>query len=154
TLPVYWLSSGNLILAYNLYWIATFPLTALAAYLLIGYLLKPFGGDRWVSGLAALMIAFAQFRFFHVQQIEMLAMFPYLFGLYFLHRLIDSPRSRWAYGLVAAICLTLFTNNYYFIQLLIVIAIILAFTIKRIQANRPQRLQLLTAITVSGIFTL
>src|SRR4051812_15436830 len=40
-LPIYLISGGNLELTYNLYWIATFVLTAWAVYLLVEYLLQP-----------------------------------------------------------------------------------------------------------------
>ena len=108
-LPLYLLSGQDLVLTYNLYLLATFVLTAWAAHLLIAHLLRP---PRGVSVIAALMVAFAPFRFLHLAQIETLSTQFLLLALYCFHRTLDTPRLRWAVGLALAAWFTALTSGY------------------------------------------
>lgn len=121
-LPVYLLTGQNIVLTYNLYFLATYILTAWAAYLLIHYLLNP---TFPIALLMSLMITFAQFRQVHVMHVETLSMeFP-LLGLYCLHRLLDESRLRWAISLSVTFGLTMITSGNLAMAFVIIAAIVL-----------------------------
>jgi hypothetical protein len=121
-LPLYVLTGQNLILTYNLYLVATFPLTAWTAYLLARYLVgvsaEAVGDDQEhecvsfratvAAILVGLMVAFAPFRFLHLAQPEMISTQFFLFALYAFHRLLDAPGGRWA---------AIFTLSFWFLAL-------------------------------------
>ncbi|HLA42809.1 MAG TPA: hypothetical protein VJZ27_05210, partial [Aggregatilineales bacterium] len=109
TLPVYLLSGENIVLTHNLYVIFSTVATAWIGFLLTYYLLPV---SRFFAVLAGLMIAFATWRTGEIPHIETLSFqFP-LLALYCLHRLIDTPRRRWAVGLALAFWLTMNTSGY------------------------------------------
>jgi hypothetical protein len=124
TLPVYFVTNGNLELTYNLYWITAFSFSAWAMYVLVRYLL---GTSRLIGVVVALMVTFAQWRFLHIQQVELLAMQFLLLSLYCLHRFIDSPRPKWSLGLAVAVWFTLTSNPYYGLLFLMAGGIILFY---------------------------
>ncbi|HVO41766.1 MAG TPA: hypothetical protein VMT34_04040, partial [Aggregatilineales bacterium] len=134
-------------------WIATFPLTAWAAYLLIGYLV---GAPRSAALLIGLMVAFAQWRFLHIGQIELLSMYLYLLTLYCFHRLLDTPHPIWTIGLIVLFSLTLFTVNYYAIQFLVIAVVIVLFAMhgRRTPFTFAVRRHLLIAATISAVIAL
>lgn len=109
-LPVYFLAGKNIILAYNLAWIASFPFTACASYLLIRHQLKTLPS---VAAFASLIITFAPFRFWHSIQIETLFATGFVvFTLYFLHRLIEDPEIKWAVWLLLCFWILLLSSIY------------------------------------------
>src|SRR5439155_23999980 len=87
----------------------TFVLTAWTAYLLIRYLLSP---SSTIATVAALMIAFAQFRFLHFGYFDTLSTQFFLLSLYALHRLIDTPSSFWVVFLGISSWLCIITCGY------------------------------------------
>jgi len=135
SLPTYLLSGGNLILTYNLYWIATFVLTAWTGYLLAQYLLKAPIGIACVVGI---LISFAQFRFLHSGHVETLSFQFLLLSLYCLHRLIDKPRLGWALALAASFWLTLMASGYLGIYFVLCGVVIISYVLLKL-APRPRR---------------
>ncbi len=108
-LPIYLLSGHNIALSVNLYFLATFALTAWGIYLLVRYL---FAAPLAVAVLAGLMMAFAQYRFVHIPHVETLSMQFLIFGLYCLHRFLDRQRLIWGLALGLCFWLTLFSSGY------------------------------------------
>ena len=108
-LPVYILSGENLDLAYNFYVMATFPLTALAAYVLMRYLL---GVQPWVAIAPAMMVAFTAHSFSHITHNHQLSIQTYLLVLIFFHKVIDSPKWYWALGLTLSAWLVFMSSGY------------------------------------------
>jgi hypothetical protein len=153
TFPLFWLTGGNLVLTYNLYWILTFPLTAWAMYLLVRYLVHT---PRNAAILIGLMVAFAQWRFLHISQIELLSMYLYLLTLYCFHRLLDTPRRIWTIALIGLLSLTLFTVAYYAIQFSVIAVIVAMFAIhgRRMPFTLMVRRQLLIAACLSAVIGL
>jgi hypothetical protein len=127
-LPVYLISGKNLVLTFNLYLIATFPLSAWAVYLLCRHVLRAAAGACVVAGL---MVAFSQFRLVHIWHIELLSTQFYVLGLYGLHRLIDAPRLRRAAGLGAVCALTVLASGYLGAALAITGGIVLVYALAR-----------------------
>jgi len=152
-LPLYLLSGGNLILTYNLYWLATFTLTAWAMYLLTRYLLH---APVSVALLVGLMVSFAQFRFLHTGHIESLSMQFYLLGLYCLHRAIDTPKPKWALALAASFWFTALTSAYLGVYLTISGGVILGYLFfwQRQAFSRRLTHTLLAAATIAILTTL
>lgn len=81
------LFTRNLVLVYNLLWLLSFFLAALAAYFLTFH----FTSSRWPSFLAGLIFAFSPIRFSHLSHLELLfsSWLPLCF--LFLHRYIENP---------------------------------------------------------------
>lgn len=125
-LPVYVLTGKDLELTYNLYLIATFPLTTWATYLLVRYLIR---APRSIALFAGLMVTFAQFRLMHLSHIETLSTQYPLLAIYCLHRLIDTPQVRWSVGFGVFVWLTTITSGYYAAMLITVTAIVAVYTI-------------------------
>src|SRR3954470_3543968 len=109
--PFYLLSGANVIFTANVYVILSFVLTAWAGYLLAGYL---FHAPKWVAWLVGIFIAFAPVRVLHLQlsHLEILSTQWLLLSIYFLHRLLDTPRWRWAIGLAITFWLIFITSAY------------------------------------------
>jgi hypothetical protein len=152
-LPIYLLSGGNLELTYNLYWIATFALTAWAVYLLVQYLLRVPHGAAVLLGLS---VAFAQFRFLHIGHIETLSMQFYVLGIYCLHRLLDKPGPRWSIPLAMAFWFTQVTSGYLGVTFVLTAAIIVGFAALRHRSRFTKRLtfQLTLATAIAALITL
>ncbi len=81
------LISGNLILSYNVLFILSFILCALAMYLLVYYLTRV----RAAALVAGMAIAFCPFRMSHISHIELLFFSWTIFCFLFLHRFFDKP---------------------------------------------------------------
>jgi hypothetical protein len=109
TLPLYVLTGGNLILTYNLYWFATFALTALFGYALSRETLKASQPAALVAGL---MIAFSPLRFWTLSQIELLSTQWYLLGIYCVHRLIREQTVKAALAFALAFWLATISSGY------------------------------------------
>ncbi len=148
-LPLYLLSGGNIILVFNLYLIATFPLTAWSAYLLARYLVRA----SWpVAALIGVMVAFAPARFLHLAQIEILSTFWHLLALYCLHRLLDRPGPRWAATLAIVFWFLLLTSGYLAYMLMIAGVILLVMVaLSHRQALMPRFALYFLAACIAGI---
>jgi hypothetical protein len=151
-LPIYLVTGGNLELTYNLYWIATFVLTAWAVYLLVEYLLQVPHGAAVLLGLS---VAFAQFRFLHIGHIETLSMQFYVLGIYWLHRLLDNPGLRWSVSLAAAFWFTQVTSGYLGATFVLTATIIVGFAALRHRLRFTRRLtvQLALATVIAVLIT-
>ncbi len=110
TLPLYLLSGGNLPLTYNTYLLMTFPLTALAAY---GLARIVTGAPPIIAGFAALLVAFAPYRYLYLAGIETLSPHTLLFALLCLHlTLIRRQNVRFGSLTGAAFFITFTTSGY------------------------------------------
>jgi len=136
-LPIYFLTGQNLQLTGNIYFLLTFVLTAWTAYLLIRYLLSP---SSTIATVAALMIAFAQFRFLHFGHIDTLSTQFFLLSLYALHRLIDTPSSFWVVFLGISSWLCFITSGYLGVIFAITAAVIVAFVFLHVDPERRWRI--------------
>lgn len=128
TLPLYWLTSQNLALTYNLYLIAAFPLTALVAYLWVRDLIKP---HPLTAMLAALLITFTPQRFYHISRIEFALLLPFFIALIALRRVLERPRIKWAVVLGFTAGYTLLLSAYLGYILVVIGGIITLYTVVR-----------------------
>jgi len=91
-LPVYWLT-GNIILCYNLLFVATFALSAFGAYLLV----RDLTGDWRAAFIAGLVFGFLPYRIASVPHLQVMSAQWMPFALWGLNRfvtLIPDPGSR------------------------------------------------------------
>ena len=91
-LPLYWLT-GNIILCYNLLFLATFALSGFGAYLLV----RDLTGDRRAAFLAGLVYGFLPYRIASVPHLQVLSSQWMPFALWGLNRFVDrfpDPASR------------------------------------------------------------
>jgi hypothetical protein len=109
TLPVY-LISGNLLLAYNVAFLASFVLTGLGTFLLA----RSLTGSTRGAYAAAVIAAFNQYRLeYEVAHLHVLSIHWFPFALYFLHRYFATDaRRHLAYAAGALIALNL-SSIYY-----------------------------------------
>lgn len=108
--PVFWLS-GNAQLAYNISFLLTFPLSALASYLLCLELT----GRRDAAFIGGLAFGFAPYRIAQMSHIQVLSSYWMPLALLGLHRFLRDGRVRWLglFGgawLIQALC-----NSYYLV---------------------------------------
>ena len=108
--PVQWLS-GNPILAYNVTFLLSFPLSGLSAYLL-GRELTGRHDAAWVAGL---IYGFAPYRVDHLPQVQVLAWYWVPVILLALHRFVRDGRTRWLVLLGVAYLLQGLSNGYLFL---------------------------------------
>ena len=106
--PVYWVT-GSPIVAYNVAFLMTFPLSGVAAYLLVFELT----GRRDASWLGGLAFAFAPYRMEHVAHVQVLASYWMPLGLFALHRYYHDGRRRWMLLFGGATLMNGLTNGYY-----------------------------------------
>ena len=92
------LAGAGVLLAHNLVWLATFPLTGVAMFWLVRYLT----GHAGAAAIAAVLYAFSHFRFGQLGHIQILSHQWLPLVLLGLHRAAQS-RGRWRdVGLAAA----------------------------------------------------
>ena len=106
--PVYWLT-GSPIIAYNVAFLLTFPLSGIAVYLLVADLT----GRRDASWLAGLAFAFAPYRMDHLAHIQVLSSYWMPLGLFALHRYYRDHRRSWLVLFGGCVVLTGLCNGYY-----------------------------------------
>ncbi len=106
--PVYWLS-GNPVLAYNVTFLLTFPLSGLAAYLLC----RELTGRRDAAWLAGLAFAFAPYRMDQLAHLQVLASFWMPLALLGLHRYLRVGDVRWLALFGVATSMQGLTNGYF-----------------------------------------
>ena len=87
-MPIYLATGENLALTYNIYWILTSPLTAVAFWAIIRYL---FHAPFHIALIGSLIFVFARPRDMHLGQFESYSTHFLVFSLYCLHRVIDKP---------------------------------------------------------------
>lgn len=97
TFPLY-LAGADALLVYNLAWLASFPLLALAVYALARHV-----GLEWMGATAAGLLAACSFvRIQHVGHLQLLWSFGLPLSLLYLDRWRTTPRTRWLVAWVAA----------------------------------------------------
>ena len=106
--PLQWIGASA-VTAYNLTFLASFPLCAMAAHILVLTLTKRHDAAL-VCGLA---FGFNPFRVAHVEHLELLLAFGMPIALTALHRYTDSRRRRWLAVLIAALILQALSSSYY-----------------------------------------
>ena len=106
--PVYWLT-GNPVVAYNISFLLTFPLSGLTAYLLCFELTQ----RRDASWLAGLAFAFAPYRMDHLPHVQVLASYWMPLGLFALHRFYRGRGLRWLALFGVCTLMNGLTNGYY-----------------------------------------
>lgn len=108
--PVYWLS-GNPILAYNVAFILSFPLSGLSAYLLS----RELTGRDDASWVAGLIYSFAPYRIDHLSHLQVLSWYWLPFVLLGLHRYLRDGRTRWLVLFGLSYLLQGLSNGYMFL---------------------------------------
>lgn len=108
TSPIQWLG-GTPLLAHNIAFLATFPLCAVGAYLVVLEIAR----RHDAAFIGGLFFGFAPYRMAHLPHVQVLAAFAMAFGLAALHRYRRDSRRPWLvlFGvawLVQALC-----NGYY-----------------------------------------
>ena len=106
--PVQWLG-GNAVTAYNLTFLASFPLCAVAAHALALTLTR-----RHSAGIVCgLVYGFNPYRVAHVEHLELLMAFGMPTALAALHLYADTRRTRWLGVFVVALTIQALTTSYY-----------------------------------------
>ena len=106
--PFYWLT-GNAVVAYNITFLLTFPLSGLTAYVLCFELTQ----RRDASWLAGLAFAFAPYRMDHLPHVQVLASYWMPLGLFFLHRYYHVRGLRWLALFGVCTLMNGLSNGYY-----------------------------------------
>ena len=106
--PFYWLT-GNAVVAYNITFLLTFPLSGLTAYVLC-FELTQRRDASWIAGLA---FAFAPYRMDHLPHVQVLASYWMPLGLFFLHRYYRVRGLRWLALFGVCTLMNGLTNGYY-----------------------------------------
>ena len=107
-LPLY-ITTGNLILCYNLLVLSTFILSGLGTYLF----LRELTGNPRAAFVAGLVFAFAPYRMGHAAHLNLLSVQWAPFALYGLRRYFDTGRRAPLAGAVAAIVVQNLSSGYY-----------------------------------------
>ena len=106
--PFQWLT-GSPVVAYNVTFLLTFPLSGTAGYVLG----RELTGRRDAAWVAGLVFAFAPYRMGHISHLQVLASFWMPLALAALHRYLRDRRPRWLAAFAAATLLQGLTNGYY-----------------------------------------
>ena len=107
-LPVYWLT-GNIILCYNLLFIATFALSGLGAFLLV----RDLTGDQRAAFIAGLVYGFLAYRIASVPHLQVLSSQWMPFALYGFNRFVTTGSRRALAGGTAALVMQNWSCGYY-----------------------------------------
>lgn len=106
--PLQWIGLGT-ISAYNLTFLASFPLSAIAAHTLALTLTRRHDAAV-VCGLA---FGFSPYRIAHVEHLELLLAFGMPLALIALHRYREGRHRRWLAALAGALVLQALSSSYY-----------------------------------------
>ena len=107
-LPVY-AATGNILLSYNLLFIATFALSGYAAYLLV----RDLTGEPWAAFLGGLAFAYAPYRLGQFSHLQVLTSYWMPLALFGLHRYFATGRPRALAGGAAALVMQNLSCGYY-----------------------------------------
>jgi len=107
-LPVYWLT-GNIILCYNLLFIATFVLSAFGTYLLV----RDLTGDKRAAFIAGLVYGFLPYRIASVPHLQVMSSQWMPFALYGLNRYVTTGSTRALIGGTASLVMQNWSCGYY-----------------------------------------
>ena len=109
--PVLW-ATGNPILAYNLAFFLTWPLSAFAAYLLVRFLTRR-DDAAVVAGLA---FAFSPYRVAELAHIQVLAFYGMPIALLGLHGYLEERRACWLWAFALSWILVSLSNLYFMLS--------------------------------------
>jgi hypothetical protein len=107
-LPVY-AATGNILLAYNLLFIATFAMSGYAAYLLV----RDLTGETWAGLLGGLAFAYAPYRLGQFSHLQVLTSYWMPLALFGLRRFFVTGRTRALAGGSAALVMQNLSCGYY-----------------------------------------
>lgn len=107
-LPVYWLT-GNIILCYNLLFIASFALSGFGTYLLV----RDLTGDRRAAFIAGLVYGFLPYRIASVPHLQVLSSQWMPLALYGLNRFLTTGSKKALAGGTAAVVMQNWSCGYY-----------------------------------------
>ena len=116
--PLQWLGASPLT-AYNIVFLATFPLCAMSGHVL-GYTLTRRHDAAAICGLA---FGFNPFRVAHLSHIELLAAFAMPIALAALHLFLTDRRARWIVVFALALVLQGLCASYYLLFFLVLLAL-------------------------------
>ena len=107
--PIFWLTGGNALAAYNLSFFLTWPLSAFTAYLLAFVLTR----RHDAAFLAGLSFGFTPYRTAELGHLQMLSSFWIPLCLVALHRFLETRRVGWLVLFAAAWILQALANGYF-----------------------------------------
>jgi hypothetical protein len=107
-LPIYG-ATGNILLSYNLLFIASFALSGWTAYLLV----RDLTGERWAAWLGGLAFAYAPYRLGQFSHLQILTSYWMPLALFGLHRYFVTRRTRALAGGSAALVMQNLSCGYY-----------------------------------------
>jgi hypothetical protein len=132
TAPIQW-SGGSPITAYNVAFLLTFPLSALAAHALVLRLT----GRHDAAVIAGLVYGFNPFRIAHFPQIQVMTSYWMPLSLLGLHAYATNGKARWLVIFGAAWLMQALSNGYYLLFFPVLIGLWLAwFALSRAFARR------------------
>lgn len=137
--PLQWLGAGP-ITAYNLTFLASFALCAVAAHAL-GFTLTRRHDAAIVCGLA---YGFSPYRIGHLAHLELLMAFGMPIALLALHRYLETRRTRWLAVFSAALALQALSASYYALFFGVLLALWVCWFI------RPRAWRNVLAIAIAG----
>ncbi|HSL24066.1 MAG TPA: discoidin domain-containing protein [Vicinamibacterales bacterium] len=137
--PVIWLSD-NPVLAYNVVFLLSYPLAALAAYLLCLELT----GHRSAAVLGGLAYGFAPYRMAQLAHLQVLASFWMPIALYGLHRYVRTRQKRWLVVFSVFWLLQALSNGYYLLYFSVLVGLWALWFL-----GRPREWRALAAVGVA-----
>lgn len=146
-LPVYWIS-GNIILCYNLLFLASFAVSALGMFLLV----RDLTGNARAAFIAGLIYGFLPYRIASVPHLQVLSSQWMPFALWGLNRFLTRPRDFRALAVgVGALILQNLSCVYY---VFFFAPFVLLFVLHRVvTAGRMRDLRMWGALAVGGAVT-
>ena len=149
TSPIVW-ETGNAVLAYNVLFLACFPLNGLATYALVRELTGSAAGAL-VGGFA---FAFAPFISNQLPHVQMLTAFGMPFALFALHRYINHGRIRDLVWFGVAWLEVLLSNAYFLVFFPILVAFWMAWFFRRSAIRRCLAIAAMVAIATVPLLPL
>lgn len=116
--PIIWVS-GNPVVAYNIAFLLSFPLSGVAAYLLA----LEITGRRDAAWLAGLVYAFAPYRIAQLAHLQVLSSYWAPLALLGLHRYLRDPRARWLALFAGAYVMQGLANGYFLLFLSVLVGL-------------------------------
>jgi hypothetical protein len=129
--PMQWLT-GNPALAFNFAFLLSFPLSAIAAYLLCFEI----SGRRDASWIAGIAYGFCPYRFDHLSHLHLLSAYWLPISLLALHRYLVDSRIRWLVLFGVTYILQGLVNAYFLLYVPVLVAIWTLWNVKPIRQWR------------------
>ena len=146
--PVQWLF-GNPVLAYNVAFLLSFPLSGLSAFLLC----RDLTGRNDAGWIAGLIFAFAPYRFDHLSHIQVLSWYWVPVILLALHRFLGDGRTRWLMLFGMAYLFQGLTNGYLFLFIPALVGLWVLWFVPLVRLRRTAASIALAGV-VAGAFAL